>query len=123
MIEILIGLGVAAVMLPAVFTGIMATREGRISQTTYLDSSGLMHEMYEAVRVVRARGWTNFAVNGVYHPSVVLNQWQLLANSEVVNGLTRSIQIADARRDAGGNIVSQGGSVDPSTKKLVLTVG
>lgn len=114
LIEILVALGVAAVMLPAVFVGVMTTREGRVSLTTHLTSSGLMREMYEATRAVRERGWTNFAVNGVYHPAVVSGLWQLLPGSEIVDGLVRSIQVADAQTD---------GLVDPSKKKIIMTVG
>ncbi|MEK7163802.1 MAG: hypothetical protein AAB768_01510, partial [Patescibacteria group bacterium] len=99
LIEILVGMGVAAVLLPAIFTAVMATREGRVAANQNLQSAALVREMHEAVRSVRARGWTQFAVNGVFHPQVISNQWQLALGSEVVDGLTRSIQIADDGSD------------------------
>ncbi len=97
-------------LLPAIFTAVMATREGRVAANQNLQSAALVREMHEAVRSVRARGWTQFAVNGVFHPQVISNQWQLALGSEVVDGLTRSIQIADD------------GS-DQSSKKVTLTAG
>lgn len=110
LIEILVGMGVAAVLLPAIFTAVMATREGRVAANQNLQFAALVREMHEAVRSVRARGWTQFAVNGVFHPQVISNQWQLALGSEVVDGLTRSILIADD------------GS-DQSSKKVTLMAG
>jgi hypothetical protein len=50
------------------------------------------------------------------------NTWALAAGNENINGYTRQITISDVLRDANGNIVAVGGTIDPSTKKAVITV-
>src|SRR5581483_10297635 len=48
--------------------------------------------------------------------------WSLASGTETINGYTRSIVISDVFRDATGKIVTTGGTLDPSTKKIVVTL-
>lgn len=115
-------MAVAAMVLPALLTGIVATREGKAQQQQRLQASALMQEAVEAARSVREQGWTAFATDGTYHPAAVDGQWQLAPGPETVGSFTRSVQVASAFRDGNGQIVESGGTLDPSTKKATVRV-
>ena len=113
LIEILVAMGVAALMLPAILTGFVASREGKVQQNQRLKAVGLAREAAEAVRSVRQRDWDNIAVNGIYHPEVLGTSWVLVAGGEVIEDFTRQLTISDYLRD---------GQVDPSIKRVEIEV-
>lgn len=122
LVELLVAIAVASLMLPAIIVGFVATRQGRVQQRERFTATLLAQEAQEAVRIIRDRDWNNIAQNGTYHPVVTNNQWVLSAGSETVDEFARSIAIADASRNASGDIIESGGSLDPSTKKVTITV-
>ncbi len=113
LVELLVALGLTAILIPAFMAGIMAGREGRAQQEQRLAATASLREAVEAVRAVRKNGWTGFAVNGTFHPVVAAGNWQLAIGSEVLGNLTRSVVISDYSRN---------GKVDPSTKNVLVTV-
>ena len=113
LVELLVAMGLAAILIPAFMAGVMASREGWAQQEQRLAAAASLREAVEAVRAVRNAGWTSFAINGVYHPAVEAGSWRLEAGGETIGDLTRSIVISDYVR---------GGQVDPSTKMAVITV-
>ncbi|MBI3380278.1 hypothetical protein HY029_06000 [Candidatus Gottesmanbacteria bacterium] len=121
-VEFLIAIGLASIFLPALLTGLVASREGKAQQTQRLEATTYLKEAEEAIRSVRETNWSSIAVNGTYHPVISGNTWSLGSNSEVVNGYTRKIVISDTQIGTNGNIVSTGGTIDPATKKIVSTV-
>lgn len=122
LIELLLAIGLAAILLPSILTGLTGSREGRPQQKKRLQAAALVYETEEALRSVREKGWTTFAVNGTYHPQISGSAWILVEGEETVNGLTRAVEISDVYRDSNNNIVESGGILDPSTKKVVVTV-
>lgn len=122
LIELVVAIGISALLIPALFTGLLASRDGKAQLAQRSQATTLLKEANEAIRNIREKGWTTFAVNGTYHPQISGSSWTLANNSEVINGFTRSLVISDVFRDANGTIVSSGGTVDPSTKKVVTTV-
>jgi len=124
LIELLLVIGLTAIILPAILTGLVASRSGKVQQNLRLDAVTLLKEAQEAVRNVREKDWNTFAVNGTFHPEIAVNNsWSLIANPETVNGFTRQVVISDVNRDPiTGAIVLTGGTLDPSTKKVVTTV-
>ncbi|MDE2588974.1 MAG: type II secretion system protein, partial [Patescibacteria group bacterium] len=124
-VELLITIGLSGILLPALITGLVSTRQARPQQDQRLLAIGYLREGQEAVRAVREDGWANFAVDGTYHPVMTANgDWSLVTGQELINGFnfTRQIVISDVSRDSNGNIVATGGTNDPSTKKVVTTV-
>lgn len=129
-VEILITIGLAAIIFPALLTGFVAARSGRAQQDERIQATALVKEAGEAVRVVREKDWTSFAdlsnpPNQIYHPALSGSSWSIVSGSETVNGLTRQVTIADVYRDSSGIIVPSGipgSQIDPSTKKVVATV-
>lgn len=126
LIELLVTIGLAGVLLPALLIGFFATRGGRSQQEQRQLAVYLVREAQEAVRVVRDADWTTFAAlsDGVtqYHPVQAGGTWILVSPQEVVNGFTRYTIISDVYRDPTGTIVSSDGTLDPSTKKVITTV-
>ncbi|HSE61384.1 MAG TPA: prepilin-type N-terminal cleavage/methylation domain-containing protein [Candidatus Saccharimonadales bacterium] len=121
-IELLVAIGISAIMLPALATAVFASREGRAQDAERLQAAALLRETDEAVRSVREKGWAAFAVNGTYHPAINIAAWNLVAGSEVVGNFTRQVVISDVQRNAAGAIVPSGGTIDQSTKKVTTTV-
>lgn len=122
LIEFIIAIGLAAIFLPALLTGLISSREGKAQQNQRLKAVALLKETEEVVRDVREKGWTTFAVNGTFHPEISGNSWNLASGTETVGGFTRQVVISDVYRNESGVIVSSGGTVDPSTKKATITV-
>lgn len=122
LVELLLAIGIAMILLPALLTGFVASREGKAQGRQRADAVALLVEAKEAVRIVRDRGWTEFAVNGTFHPVVLGSTWVISAGGENVRGFTRTIVISDVLRNTNGVIVSSGGSIDPSTKQVAITV-
>ncbi len=122
LIEILIVIAISAIMLPALLTGLFSSTQGKAQQGQRVQAIALMKEAEEVVRNVRNQSWQAFATNGIYHPLISGTTWNFASGSETVNGLTRTITVSDVRRDANGAVVTSGGSLDPSTKRVYIQV-
>lgn len=125
LIEVLLVVSLLALFLPALFTGFMTSIEGKPQQNQRLIATGVLKETEEAVRSIRDKNWTSFAVNGTFHPVISASNWNTAPGSETLaNGITRQFVISDVYRDATGKIVLDPaqGTVDASTKKVVITV-
>ncbi len=122
LVEILIVIGLMAILIPALFTGLYASREGKAQDAQRSEALAYLKETVEAIRTFRENGWSNFSGNGTFHPQVSGTSWTLVAGPESINGFTRSVVINDVNRDSSGSIVTTGGTFDPSTKKVVVTV-
>lgn len=122
LVELLMTMGLAAILIPALATGMIASRNGRAQQDQRLQAVAYLKQAEEAVRVVRDTSWSNLA-NGTYHPVVLNNSWSLSSGSDTpATGLTRQIVLSDVQRNSSGAIVGFGGTVDPSTKQAIITV-
>ena len=122
LVELLMTVGLFAVISPALLTGFVASTQGKAQQAQRILAVALLRESEEAVRSVREKGWTGFAQNGNFHPVENSGTWDLTPGSEEVGDLTREVVISDVQRDGNGQIVSSGGNVDPSTKKVDIVV-
>ena len=122
LVEILLVIGLSALILPALLTGLVSSREGKAQQAQRTQAIYLLNETVDGVRSVREKGWASFAVNGTYYPVISGSSWALATGSATVNELTQKIDIGDVNRDSGGAIVTTGGSLDPSSKKVDISI-
>ena len=122
-IEILIAFGLASLLLPAILTGFISGRSGRVQSEQRSTAIALLKEAEEAVRVYREADWTIFAQNGTYYPAISGTTWELStdSNNGEIDGFSREVVIEDAYRD-GNNQLSESGTVDLSVKKVTLSV-
>ena len=123
LIELILTIGLAALLLPALLTSVIASREGKAQQAQRAQAVTLLKETEEAIRNARDRDWINIATTGIFHPYIQNGTvWNLASGSATVNGFTQSINITDVERDNNGAIVASGGTVDPSTKRALITI-
>ncbi|HUD44123.1 MAG TPA: type II secretion system protein [Patescibacteria group bacterium] len=122
LVELLLVIGLATIILPGLMVGLIASRGGRAQQDQQLQASTQIQQIQEAMRSIRESGWSNIATDGVYHPVVNGSIWTLASGSATLNGYTQQVTISDVYRDSNDNIVSTGGTLDPSTKLLTTTV-
>lgn len=121
-IEVLVAIGISAIMLPALATAVIASREGRTQSTQRFTATTLMQEAEEAVLTIKNTNWTSISTNGTYYPTISGSTWGLATGSEIIGNFVREIEISDSERDSNGNIVQSGGQTDPSTKTIKITV-
>lgn len=122
LIEILIAIGLTAIILPGLLTGFVASREGKAQEAQRLQAVALLRETEEAVRSARNNSWANIPSEGTYHPVVSGNSWILSPGAETIGSHTRTVTISNVQRNTNGEIVTSGGIVDPSTKSIDSTV-
>src|SRR3989344_1913922 len=91
LIELLVTIGLASILLPALLTGLLASREGRAQQEHRLIAMSLLKEGEEVARSVREKDWNEFSLNGTYHPVVSGTSWSLAIGAETIMGYTRQI--------------------------------
>lgn len=120
-VEILVTMGLFAVLAPALLTGFTSSSQSRVQQEQYTDSTTVLHETQEAVRAVREKGWSSISTNGTFHPTQENGVWSLTSGSDTIGALTRSVVVSDVYRDNTGTI-AETGTLDPSTKKVVITI-
>jgi type II secretory pathway pseudopilin PulG len=122
LVELLITIGLAAILVPALLGAFTISRSGRVQMDQRIQATTYLKEAQEAMRVIQANGWTNFA-SGTYHPVVSGTTWSLAVGSETINSIfTRQIVISDVYRDTNDNIATVSGSLDPSTRKVDITI-
>lgn len=122
LVEVLVVMGLMGLLLPALIGAIITTKQGEVQRNNRVQASGLLREGIEAVRVVREDDWQAFATNGTFHPIVNGSTWELAAGPETIDSLTRTILVENVSRNTAGSIVTSGGMVDPSTKKVTVQV-
>lgn len=112
--EILVAFGLASLLLPVLLSGFLAGTRGRETYEQRIAAVGLLREGEEATRSLREEAWTNIATNGTYYPKIASSKWAWgTAPDGQINGFTRIVVISDFMRN---------GTVDPSTKKIDITV-
>ena len=122
LVELMIAIGLISLLLPAILSGIMASRGGRAQDDQRVGAVAVLKDAQEAVRSVYLRDWTEIENNGIYHPEISTDKWILASGSGIINGFTVSADIDDVYRDSNGDIVISGGEIDPSTKEVLVTV-
>ena len=122
LVELLVAIGLSTLLLPALLTGLAATRGGRAQQDQRLVAVAYLKQTNEAVRSITQRSFSNIATNGTYYPVISNGRFVLSSGIQSINDYTISVVISDAYRNSNGDLVTIGCSVDPSTKKIVSTV-
>src|ERR1700722_3636994 len=122
LVELIIAIGIAAIMLPALLTGLYASSQSKPQQQQRAQAVALLAQTESAMRSIKNSSWSSFANDGTYHTAIVNNQWTLAANAQTVNGLTQQVVVSDVYRDTNDAIVSSGGTLDPSTKQVAVTI-
>ena len=123
LVEVMIGLGVTAALMPAIVTSFFASRGGTAQEQVRMQANARNKENREILYNLKESDWQNISTNGTYHLSNTAGVWSLAAGVEtgLDSQFNRSIVISDAYRDALGQLALVG-TVDPSTKRITSTV-
>ncbi|MEI8232700.1 MAG: hypothetical protein WCG44_03055 [bacterium] len=123
LVEVMVGLGIAAALMPAIVTSFFAVRGGTAQEQVRMQAVARNRESREVLRALKEDDWQNVSTSGTYHLTASGGVWTLSSGSE--NGLdgqfTRQIVISDGYRDLSGNLALTG-TVDPSVKHITSTV-
>lgn len=122
LIELLVALGISVVILPALLTSLVSSREGRTQAALRLEATALTKEAEEAIRIVREKGWSEISTNGTFHTVIESSTWSLAGNLETLGDFTRQVVVESVYRNSQGTITTSEGTLDPSTKKITVTV-
>lgn len=130
LVEIVIALGVFAILAAGVFQVSTSSYDNFYGTGDKQSVTEFAEEAIEVVRIIRDNGWQEIeevvdAEKGITKDGD--GKWVFIGSgaqrsNNVLGDLTRIIEITDVERDASGSIVDSGGTEDPSTKKVVVTV-
>lgn len=130
-IEVLVAIAVLLISFIGIF-GILVfslQTSSSIRKTTL--ANFLAQETIEAVR--NFRNGTTWNMDGLgtlttevaYHQEQTGDappQWTLALGEEIINGFSRKVIFESVDRDTNDNIVESGGTDDPETRKITVTV-
>lgn len=128
-VEIIIALGVAAILLPALGRAISFSIRVASQGEKFSQAYALAQEDMEAIYYIKSNDPTNWAwtasspADGTYQPSKSGNIWVLgsiVTPTPSPAPFTRSVQISTVSRDINGDIGS--GSLDPNTRLVHVVV-
>ncbi len=122
LIELIVIFALALILLPALLIGLTSSREGKAQQIRKSNALSRLKSTAEIVKSIKDSNWHDIPVSGEYHPELFQNRWILSPGSSTMDGLTTSVEISDVYRNSAGGIVTSGGVVDPSTRRIVSTV-
>jgi type II secretory pathway pseudopilin PulG len=126
LVELLIVIGLCAVLLPVIITGLVSSRGGKAQQKERAEAITLIKEAEEVIRSIREKDWTSLSpIDSELHVVREGTGWALADTAETINGFTRKIVINNVYRDfVTGSIIPTGtaAQVDPSTKKITISV-
>lgn len=128
LIELVLTIGLAALIIPGILSSLVASRDGRPQQEQRIQAVALLKETESAIKNVRDDNWTSLAnaSTGVsYHPVIASNRWDLASGvASTSAGFSQSIVLSDVYRNASGAIttVASGNTLDPSTVKADISV-
>lgn len=101
LIELLIAMGLVALLLPAILTGLVASREGKAQEDRRLQARALLREAEEVTRSVREKGWKYVATQGIYHPG---SEYKISICSN--SGCPPELSSYTGQADANGSLIA-----------------
>ena len=120
-IEIVIALGIFVFIVSGLTTLYLASFDSNRRNITFLESDQYLQEAFEAVRSIRDNSFEAL-VNGNHGVTRVSGFWEFSGTSDVLGDFTRVVKVEDVLRGAQCEIVQEGGTADPKTKKITATV-
>jgi len=133
MVEVLIGIGIAAILIIAAAGVIAPALQGSKSVTQIQAKNQAANELLSNVKSWAAAGWTNVtnAATGsthLYYLVTSASPFTATSGNETVTvgnfSFTRYFYLSDVYRDSSGNVTTtiSGNKYDPSTKQITVGV-
>ncbi|MDO8579244.1 MAG: hypothetical protein Q7R72_00020 [bacterium] len=111
-----------------VFLGTFATLS-RFHEKDMLAIKGelLAEEGMEAIRLIKSGGWnilSSLPVGSTRYLVLAPSSWSVTMTPEIIDGIFyRSFRVYAVSRDVSDDIVTSGGTVDPNTLRVDVSVG
>lgn len=127
LVEVLIATSIILVFLLALFGVNNLYLKTAFSNGEAVKATALAEESLEALRFLRDSSWsTNIAALNLdtnYELALNAGAWQVAPTNILVDDLfERKVRLSAVYRDASGDIVSSGGTLDPDTLLVVSSV-
>lgn len=126
LIEVVVALSIISIALVALLVNYKAHLKAALSNTQAVKASYLVEEGFEAVRFLRDGSWsrniqtlTAGTAYSLYWNGTV---WLATTTPQYVDEFQRTFSVAAVSRDGNSDIVSSGGTVDPDTKRVDVSV-
>jgi len=125
-IEILVAVSIITASILAAMT--VTQKSIHVSRQAFhtTQAAFLLEEGAEAMRIARDNAWSNISaltVGANYYPTFSGGTWTLSAVANTVGIFTRTVVLADVKRDnTTKDITSSSGTVDVGTKLVTVTV-
>lgn len=122
MIELLVVVAILTITLTTILgmASFSLGVQGIVRQTAQADN--LAKEAMEAIRNIRDNNGWNQITAGTHGLSSAGGVWSFSGGQNIIDNFTRTSLVSDVQRDASSNIVEMGGTPDPDTKKITVTV-
>ncbi|MBU1203277.1 DUF2341 domain-containing protein [Patescibacteria group bacterium] len=126
LVEVILAVGIFVILASGVFsvvTNSYRNYSGKGDKQTVVEFA---QEGIEITKAIRDNSWQKIeTVSGTGNQGVAQNAngyWEFSGTSNTLGDLTRTIVISDVERNSTWEIVDSGGTVDPNTKKIIVTV-
>jgi prepilin-type N-terminal cleavage/methylation domain-containing protein len=125
LVEVIVALGVFAILAAGVFNVVTSSYRNFYGTGDKQLIAEFAQEGMEAARSIRNNSWQDLeTVSGAGDKGLTASNgyWEFSGTSDTLGDLTRVVVVTDAQRDGNWEIVTSGGTDDPNTKKVVVTV-
>ena len=121
LIELILAITIFVIIASGVAVPIIGNHLNSMENQKNVQANAVLTETWEAVRSIRNRSWANMTnqTHGLRNTS---GYWEFYGRNDKNNGFTRSIIVKSAFRDGNGDLVQEGGTVDPDTKWVKVQI-
>lgn len=117
LVELMLAISIFVIVAMGVAVPIAGSHLSNMENKKITQANAVFNETWEAVRSIRNRDWDNL-INKTHGLTDSSGYWEFYGSNDQMDGFTRSVVITDARRDSSGNLVVEGGDIDPDTKHV-----
>lgn len=121
MVELLVAIGVFTIVAATGVSAVIFNYSSNRLSNEETSAIAYVQEGLDAIRSIKQADWANLA-NGSYGLTNASGFWQLQGTPDISGKYSRTVTISDAYRDGSGNLIDSGGTLDPSVKKIVVSV-
>jgi len=120
-IDVVIAMALFMISVSVILNLMFVNEALRLKTTDFHKVIAYAIEGHDAARDIRYDRFEDL-VNGAHGLAIVSNEWRFSGSQDTWGDYTRVVTVEDGRRDGSGNLISSGGTVDPNTKKIDVTI-
>ncbi|MBU0667740.1 hypothetical protein KJ951_01910 [Patescibacteria group bacterium] len=120
-VEVIVALGILVVVLTGVTSLFLSSIGGSAGVDEQLQAGSFMDQGFEAARAIRDNNFANLTI-GTHGLIQSGGFWSFTGTSDTPGNFTRTTQISEVRRNEACAIVESGGTVDPDSRKVTVTI-